>query len=505
MKKKHLPLLAVFLLGFILSGFAFVQFALVPNLLAEGVVSGSGTQPTEVSAYPLSATAVDDPIDCGTAVSPIIGFDISQGQQPLDLSGFLTDLQNDGFTVGTIDLSNGVIPACVNVLLVQGLASNDRLTSAYTTADINLITSWVANGRGVMIFGDWGSLKNETQALTQAFGYTQGGGSDAAASDPTDADPAAPAIVGDTWIIYQSDNFSAHPALNGVGSIELLRSSWLLPGTGALVTTDADAGPANTAVIAANTYGQGCAILSADSNWVTEDDNAYRKEDNAQAARQMISWLNDCNTTVSPPADEFLFLPVINNNFCVDSSFFADIALTLDTSGSMDDPTEPGGPAKIEAARSAATDFLNLLTFPGDQAAVVLFAGNGVLAHPLSNDRAGLIAALQGSTPGKTRIDLALLTSRQELTSTRHIPANNQVIILLTDGHPNGTEETPVIAQANAAKAAGIIVYTIGLGNDTNVSLMQNIATTANHFYAAPSTSDLNEIYNQIADSLNCP
>ena len=505
MKKQRLPLLAVLLSGFILSAFAFIQVALVPNLLAEGDVTGSGARPANIAARPLSATAVDDPIDCNTAVPPVVGFDTSQGQQPLDLSGFLTDLQNDGFTVGVIDLSDGVIPACVNVLLIQGLASNNRLTSAYTTADVNLITAWVANGRGAMIFGDWGSLKNETQSLTQAFGYTQGGGDSAAVSDATDSDPAAPAIVGDTWVIYQSDNFSTHPSLNGVGSIELLRSSWLLPGTNALVTTDADATPADTAVIAAATHGQGCVIISADSNWVTDDDNAYSKENNAQAARQMVNWLNDCNTNAPPPADTFLFLPVINNNYCVDSSFFADIALTLDTSGSMNDPTEPGGPAKIEAARSAATDFLNLLTFPGDQAAVVLFADSGVLEHPLSSDRAGLIAALQGNTPGKTRIDLALLTARQELTGARHIPANNQVIILLTDGHPNGTEETAVIAQANAAKAAGIIIYTIGLGNDTNVSLMQNIATTANHFYAAPSTSDLNEIYNQIADSLNCP
>ncbi len=505
MKKQRLPLLAVLLSGFILSAFAFIQVALVPNLLAEGDVTGSGARPANIAARPLSATAVDDPIDCNTAVPPVVGFDTSQGQQPLDLSGFLTDLQNDGFTVGVIDLSDGVIPACVNVLLIQGLASNNRLTSAYTTADVNLITAWVANGRGAMIFGDWGSLKNETQSLTQAFGYTQGGGDNDAVSDATDSDPAAPAIVGDTWVIYQSDNFSAHPALNGVGSIELLRSSWLQPGANALVTTDPDASPAGTAVIAAATHGQGCVVIAADSNWVTDDDNAYSKENNAQAARQMVNWLNDCNVNTPPPADTYLFLPVINNNYCVDSSTFADIALALDTSGSMNNPTEPGGPAKIEAARSAAADFLNLLAFPGDQAAVVLFAGDGVLEHPLSDNRASLTAALQGSVPGKTRIDLALLTSRQELTGVRHIPANNQVIILLTDGNPNGTAETAVIAQANAAKAAGIAIYTIGLGNDTNVALMRSIATTPNHFYMAPSTSDLNEIYHQIADSLNCP
>ena len=177
----------------------------------------------------------------------------------------------------------------------------------------------------------------------------------------------------------------------------------------------------------------------------------------------------------------------------------------LDTSGSMSNPTEPGGPTKLAAAQSATILFLNLLTFPGDQAGIVAFASQAQLTHVLSNNRGSLIAAAQALTAnGATRIDLGIHEAHLELISPRHWPDNAAAMILLTDGVPNGTTEQAVLAQADAAKASGIIIYTIGLGADVNEVLLQNIASSAAHFYPAPSTSDLVEIYQQISHIVAC-
>ena len=201
-----------------------------------------------------------------------------------------------------------------------------------------------------------------------------------------------------------------------------------------------------------------------------------------------------------------VFLPLVMRNFCALTSRHADIVLTIDTSGSMEEPTQPDGPTKLDAAKFAATNFLNLLVFPGNQAAIVSFDTDAVLEHALSDDRAGLIAALQSlMAGGVTRMDLALALSRSELVGPRHNPIHSRIVIFLTDGLPNGTTEETVLAEANATKSQGITIYTIGLGSNVNASLLREIATSASHYYFSPSTTQLTEIYERIAGTLRCP
>jgi Mg-chelatase subunit ChlD len=171
----------------------------------------------------------------------------------------------------------------------------------------------------------------------------------------------------------------------------------------------------------------------------------------------------------------------------------------------MGDPTEPGGITKLEAAQDAAATFFSLLNFSGDQAALVSFDDFAALNHPLSQNEAALLNALNALQLGnQTRMDLGLQTARLELTGPRHNPDNQTVIIFLTDGYPNGTTEAQVLEQATLAKNAGIIIYTIGLGPTLNTALLQNVATTPAHYFASPSTDDLNDIYTQIAGSFAC-
>jgi uncharacterized repeat protein (TIGR01451 family) len=200
-----------------------------------------------------------------------------------------------------------------------------------------------------------------------------------------------------------------------------------------------------------------------------------------------------------------LFLPFIANNSCHSTFAPVDVVLAIDASDSMLLPTEPGGPTKFVVAKSAAIAFLELLPFPGSQAAIVGFNVEAILAHPLATNLASLTTAVQGLTlDSATRMDLALVVSREELVGPRHITGYEQVVIFLTDGIPAGTTETEVLAEAAATKAAGITIYTIGLGGDVNGGLLEAMASSPDLYYPAPSTTDLDDIYSQIANAIQC-
>ena len=56
--------------------------------------------------------------------------------------------------------------------------------------------------------------------------------------------------------------------------------------------------------------------------------------------------------------------------------------------------------------------------------------------------------------------------SRSELLGPRHKSGNSRVMFFLTDGLPNGTYEETVLAEAETARAQGIIIYTVGKSQD---------------------------------------
>jgi Ca-activated chloride channel family protein len=78
------------------------------------------------------------------------------------------------------------------------------------------------------------------------------------------------------------------------------------------------------------------------------------------------------------------------------------------------------------------------------------------------------------------------------------------VLILLTDGQPTGTTGDAVRQAATRAKNAGILVFTIGLGQDVDQTLLADIASKPAWYFFAPDTSQLEAIYKQIAYSIPC-
>ena len=167
------------------------------------------------------------------------------------------------------------------------------------------------------------------------------------------------------------------------------------------------------------------------------------------------------------------------------------------------------GENKINKAKEAANGFLDLLG-PGDQSGLVSYANNATLNKTLSNNHPAAKTAVNSLiTNGATDIGDAISLANNELMSSRASPGAVKIMILLTDGmanKPSGPgygEYAPDVAyaltKANEAAAAGIKIFTIGLGADVNTAMLQQIASsTGGDYHFAPTAADLQNIFNQI-------
>ncbi len=189
-----------------------------------------------------------------------------------------------------------------------------------------------------------------------------------------------------------------------------------------------------------------------------------------------------------------------------------DVVLVFDRSGSMDDDGwdpeihdwQPIGDAKL-----AAKTFIDLLG-GNDRAGLVSFATKANLDEPLTFDHEDVKDAMGGMhANGWTNMSEAINLANQELVGNGRMNVT-WIEILLSDGNNNcGMKNPPedchqrVFARAEEAKDNGIIIYTIALGENANRTLMEKIANiTGGGYYYAPSSEDLEEIYEEIAEEV---
>ena len=143
-----------------------------------------------------------------------------------------------------------------------------------------------------------------------------------------------------------------------------------------------------------------------------------------------------------------------------------DIMLAVDVSGSMlsEDFTLPSGERanRLDAIKSVVKDFVERRG--GDRIGLVLFSARPYTQCPLTLDHGWLLQNLSRARIGMmedgTAIGSGLATAAGRL---EHSDAKSKVIILLTDGQNNAGKVSPTTA-ADAVKALGIKVYTIGAG-----------------------------------------
>ncbi|MEW5836293.1 MAG: VWA domain-containing protein [Pseudomonadota bacterium] len=141
--------------------------------------------------------------------------------------------------------------------------------------------------------------------------------------------------------------------------------------------------------------------------------------------------------------------------------------LAVDLSGSMrtDDMQLAGRPvSRFGAVEAIASDFIARRS--GDEMGLVLFGSRAFLVTPLTYDLTAVRAQLQGAAVGlagtETAIGDAIAVAVKRLAA---LPEQARVLVLLTDGVNNAGSITPIEA-AKAAKAAGVRIYTIGIGAD---------------------------------------
>ena len=167
----------------------------------------------------------------------------------------------------------------------------------------------------------------------------------------------------------------------------------------------------------------------------------------------------------------------------------------------------PATNSKITDAKAAANTFLGYLK-TNDQSALVSFADTASLDKQLSNDHGATQTAVDSLTAGgDTNIGDAIVEGIAELSSEeRANPQAVKIMILLTDGvanMPNGAgdpdPELYAKEKAEEAAALGYKIFTIGLGDDVNGTMLQYIAdTTQADYYPAPTSAQLESIYDSI-------
>jgi Ca-activated chloride channel family protein len=194
------------------------------------------------------------------------------------------------------------------------------------------------------------------------------------------------------------------------------------------------------------------------------------------------------------------------------------LMLAVDLSGSMRTPDMElaGQPvSRFDAVEAIAGDFINRRH--GDEMGLILFGSRAFLVTPLTYDLSAVRAQLQGVAVGlagtETAIGDAVAVAVKRLAT---LPEQARVLVLLTDGVNNAGSITPREA-ARAAKAAGVRIYTIGIGAtrmsvpdffgtqnvnpsaDLDAPMLTAIASqTGGRFFRATDSSELADAYRAI-------
>ena len=186
-----------------------------------------------------------------------------------------------------------------------------------------------------------------------------------------------------------------------------------------------------------------------------------------------------------------------------------DVLLAIDLSGSMNND---GGnpPEPISTVLTSATAFISRLN-KEDQIGVVTYATNALLTEALTHENIRVGEAVSELTispkeeTGNTNIGDALKRIREELSSTRHSQDARKVAILLTDGLATAPKDDPEIyaqTEADALKALGVQLFTIGLGESANELFLKGLASSEEQYYKAPTKNELSNIYSLITGAI---
>ena len=184
----------------------------------------------------------------------------------------------------------------------------------------------------------------------------------------------------------------------------------------------------------------------------------------------------------------------------------ADVSLVLDRAGSMMGP-------KFEAARQSAKVFVDLFQQNNNKVQIIDFSEESFVRKDFTftneTGKTELKAAIDTipSPLGLTNLFGAFERSVQELVNKSR-PNTYKAIVLLTDGRPT-VGESRLSAFTDLAEIVANNdgrVFTIGLGDDVNATLLQAMADAGKGEYLfAPTAQDLEDLFRRVAETIQSP
>ncbi len=195
-----------------------------------------------------------------------------------------------------------------------------------------------------------------------------------------------------------------------------------------------------------------------------------------------------------------LMRPELINDIAYSNNVGYDLMLAVDLSRSMDivDFNENGRPlSRIAATKKVVTNFVQ--NREGDRIGLIVFAEQAFMTIPLTLDTKAVSKLLNNLIVGmageRTAIGDAIGIGVQNL---RKRPEASRILILLTDGEDTASRIPPLEA-AQIASKANIKIYTIGVGNKLDETLLEKIATmTGGIYYQVTNVNTLEKVYQQI-------
>ena len=196
----------------------------------------------------------------------------------------------------------------------------------------------------------------------------------------------------------------------------------------------------------------------------------------------------------------------------------ATVVLTIDISRSM--LAEDVSPNRLQAAKSAAQDFLGMLP-SGFNVALVSFAATPAVVVPPTTDRGMVAAAIENlEVAPSTAIGDGIYAALDALAQAPPDPDHPDdpapgAIVLLSDGYTNVGR--PSDGAAQAAKELGTPIYTIAYGTQhgcvesggqcepvpvDHYELEQIARISGGKKFSAGSSAELKQVYESIANTV---
>ncbi len=220
--------------------------------------------------------------------------------------------------------------------------------------------------------------------------------------------------------------------------------------------------------------------------------------DNCPSVRAIVSVTDDQGNPVEGLLEQnFIFEEDgIERTFTAetagDSGDTIAVTLVLDGSGSLSDND-------VNNVKTASNAFIDLLE-ASDSVAVYHFGSNVALIQDFTTNKQAARAAVNSLTNnlGATSLFDAIVDAANHSTTA----SGRQALIVMTDGQDNDSSNSQQQA-IDAARAAGIPVFTIGFGFADEFVLQAIASQTGGLFFQGATSADLQAILGRIDQTLN--